>query len=49
MKCFVSAIRVVSTALEVCISRPELTMRDKTAEVPSYDTVPCCSLARIEL
>jgi hypothetical protein len=24
-------------------------MRDKTAKVPSYYTVPCCSLARVEL
>ena len=44
--------------LDGTVSRPscmfsshtkQLTMRDKTAKVPSYYTVPCCSLARVEL
>lgn len=26
-----------------------LTMRDETAKVPSYYTMPCCPLARIKL
>lgn len=44
--------------LDGAVSRPswklsshtkQLTMRDKTTKVPSYYTVPCCSLARVEL
>lgn len=46
MKCFVSARKLVLTPDTQSTS---LTMRDEAAKVPPDDTVPCRTLARIEL
>lgn len=46
MKCFVSARKLARTPDALAMT---LTMRDEAAKVPSDYTVPCRTLARIEL